>query len=154
MSLLSPFLFTPMKVLIMTDTNDFDELMAEINGTPAGSEAVAVTEPTPHTEPDVTEPEVMPDMPAPESKDGGKPLYAEINPELKSTHDVSNCEALREVTVYPSGYTKIVINSGRRSNSFFLYEDQWDQLTEFVRSDNWDALKALLKDNGFRNRGE
>ena len=113
-----------------------------------------VTEPTPEDVPAHTEPEAtMPDMPTPVGKDGGQPLYAEIDPSLKNTFETEDCNTVREITVYPAGYVKVILNSGRRSNSFFVYEDQWDEFTALVRSEQWDQLKAKAKASGFRNRG-
>ena len=151
----------------MSDT-DFDSMLAEITAdtdTPVATlpqEDKPVTEHTPseqnpedmsgvpaHTEPEAT----MPDMPTPVGKDGGQPLYAEIDPSLKNTFEIEECNTVREITVYPAGYSKISLNSGRRSNSFFVYEDQWDEFTALVRSEQWDQLKAKAKAAGFRNRG-
>lgn len=127
----------------MTDSN-LDNMLDDL-GIAAPQETVAVAEqPT----------ESMADMPAPANKDGGKPLYAEINPELKTNIEVSDCETVKSVTVYPAGYTVVKLNSGRKSNSFFVYEDQWDEFTALVRSERWDELKSQLKAGGFRNRGQ
>lgn len=139
---------------------DFDSMLAEITAdadTPVATlpqEDKPVTEPTPEDVPAHTEPEdTMPDMPAPVGKDGGQPLYAEIDPSLKNTFEIEECNTVREITVYPAGYVKVILNSGRRSNSFFVYEDQWDEFTALVRSEQWDQLKAKAKASGFRNRG-
>ena len=139
---------------------DFDSMLAEITNdtdTPVATlpqEDKPVTEPNEdvpaHTDAEAT----MPDMPAPANKDAGQPMYQAIDENLKNTVEVANCETVKSVTVYPAGYSKISLNSGRKSNSFFLYEDQWDQLTELVRSEEWDKLKAVLKASGFRNRGQ
>lgn len=127
----------------MTDDN-LDNMLNDL-GIGATQETVAVAEqPT----------ESMEDMAAPATKDGAKPLYAEINPELKTNIDVTDCETVKSVTVYPAGYTVIKLNSGRKSNSFFVYEDQWDEFTALVRSERWDTLKSQLKAGGFRNRGQ
>ena len=127
----------------MTDSN-LDNMLDDL-GIAAPQETVAVAEqPT----------ESMEDMPAPASKDGAKPLYAEINPELKTNIEVSDCETVKSVTVYPAGYTVVKLNSGRKSNSFFVYEEQWDEFTALVRSERWDELKSQLKAGGFRNRGQ
>lgn len=145
---------------------DFDSMLAEITNdtdTPVATlpqEDKPVTEHTPSEQnPEdltgVPEPEAtMPDMPAPANKDAGQPMYQAIDENLKNTVEVADCETVKSVTVYPAGYSKISLNSGRKSNSFFLYEDQWDQLTELVRSEEWDKLKAVLKASGFRNRGQ
>lgn len=130
----------------MTDSN-LDNMLDDL-GIAAPQETVAVAES--HTEPEAT----MPDMPASTSTDGGKPLYAEINPELKTNIEVTDCETVKSVTVYPAGYTVVKLNSGRKSNSFFVYEDQWDEFTALVRSERWDELKSQLKAGGFRNRGQ
>ena len=144
----------------MSDT-DFDSMLAEITGdadTPVSTlppEDKPVVEPTPEDVPAHTEPEAtMPDMPAPKNKEAGQPMYQAIDESLKNTVEVEDCNTVKSLTVYPAEYTKIQLNSGRKSNSFFVYEDQWDELTEFVRSEEWDKLKAVLKAAGFRNRGE
>ena len=68
---------------------DFDSMLAEITDadTPVATlpqEDKPVTEPTPEDVPAHTELEdTMPDMPTPVGKDGGQPLYAEIDPSLK-----------------------------------------------------------------------
>lgn len=143
----------------MSDT-DFDSMLDEItndtNTDPVATlpqEINAVTEHTPSEQQpeDLTG---MPDMPAPESKDGGQPMYQAIDPSLKNTVEVNDCDTVKDLTVYPAGYTKISLNSGRRSNSFFVYEDQWDEFTALVRSEEWDKLKAVLKASGFRKRGD
>ena len=81
-------------------------------------------------------------------------MYQAIDPSLKNTVEVNDCDTVKDLTVYPAGYTKISLNSGRRSNSFFVYEDQWDEFTALVRSEEWDKLKAVLKASGFRKRGD
>ena len=133
---------------------DFDSILDEITND-ANTESPVAT--LPQEDKQVTEDtpsEPMADMPAPASKDGGQPLYQAIDPSLKNTVQVDNCETVKDLTVYPAGYTKISLNSGRRSNSFFLYEDQWDEFTALVRSEEWDKLKAVLQAAGFRKRGE
>ena len=127
----------------MTDSN-LDNMLDDL-GIAAPQETVAVAE---------TPTETMEDMPAPANKDGAKPLYAEINPELKTTIEVTDCQSVKSVTVYPAGYTVVKLNSGRKSNSFFVYADQWDEFTALVRSERWDELKSQLKAGGFRNRGQ
>lgn len=145
---------------------DFDSMLAEITNdtdTPVATlpqEDKPVTEHTPSEQnPEdmsgVPEPEAtMPDMPPPANKDAGQPMYQAIDESLKNTVEVADCEAVKSITVYPAGYSKIALNSGRKSNSFFLYEDQWDEFTQLVRSEEWDKLKAVLKAAGFRNRGQ
>ena len=160
-----PLFVSPLKVFTMSN-EDFDSMLAEIaadTDTPVATlpqEDKTVIEHTPSEQKPEDLADVpaeseatMPDLPTPVGKDGGQPLYAEIDPSLKNTFEIEDCNTVRDLTVYPAGYTKVSLNSGRRSNSFFVYEDQWDELTALVRSEQWDQLKAKAKAAGFRNRG-
>ena len=132
----------------MSDTNDeFEVLFAELTSDEQTVQVESKSE-QPETEATlVSKPEQVKDE-LPDMEGKPKPKYKEIPDDQKHPIDGSPFDAL----VYPAGYVRCKWPS-RYGNQVTLYLDQFEQLREWMKSDECDAWLEQATKAGLRNRG-
>jgi hypothetical protein len=123
---------------------DITDILAEA-GVATDTAAETKTEATLVTKPEA----VLPDMT--EEKKEGRQMRQAIPSDQKTFLDTGT---RMESVVYPAGYVRIKIPSGKMMNQFFVYADQLDELENWIKSDAFADWKAQAVAAGLRVKGQ
>lgn len=99
----------------------------------------------------VTKPADNATLPDLEGSPTGRPMRATIPADQKTFLDTGT---RMESVVYPAGYVRIKIPSGKMMNQFFVYADQLEELENWIKSDAFADWKAQAVNAGLRVKGE